>query len=197
MGLFGKSKKEVKKETIPSLPDLPKLPDFPSLEKTGKITYGLPSFPHSSLGTRFSQDTIKEAVAGSEDEFLDESEFEEDDDEVQQILIKKPMTKEIGETRLKSFEKEIPQKIYEKNARKVLEGGIGIEEPIFIRIDKFEEALKIFSNIKKKLSEIEKTLEEIKKVREKEDNELHVWENEIKLMKGHIEKVYRDIFSKI
>ncbi len=190
MGLFGKNKKEVKKEVIPSLPDLPKLPDFPSLEKEEKIRYGLPSFPSNSLGARFSQDTIKGAISGSEDEF-------EEEYEMSKSPIKKVMTREIRDQPLKIFEKEISKKPYEKNARRIFESGTSAEEPIFVRIDKFEESLKIFSNIKKKLLEIEKTLEEMRKVREKEDLELREWENEIRLMKGHIEKVDRDIFSKI
>ena len=190
MGLFGKNKKEVKKEVIPSLPDLPKLPDFPSLEKEEKIRYGLPSFPSNSLGARFSQDTIKGAISGSEDEF-------EEEYEMSKSPIKKVMTREIRDQPLKIFEKEISKKPYEKNARRIFESGTSTEEPIFVRIDKFEESLKIFSNIKKKLLEIEKTLEEMRKVREKEDLELREWENEIRLMKGHIEKVDRDIFSKI
>ena len=193
MGLFGKNKKEVRKEAVPSLPELPKLPDFPPFEKEEKIKYGLPSFPSSSLGTKFSQDTIKGAVKGFGDE--DES---GDEYEISQHPMKKPMTREIEDKPLKSFEKEIAKRAYEKTVKRTFEASAPApQEPIFVRIDKFEDSLKIFSNTKKKLSEIEKTLEEMRKIREKEEVELRTWENEIRLMKGHIEKVDRDVFSKV
>ena len=197
MGFFGKNKKEVRKEASYSLPELPKLPDFPPFEKEEKIKYSLPIFPSSSLGTKFSRDTIKGAVSGDEDESFDEDEFD-DEYEMSQIQMKKPMTREIEDQPLKSFEKEFPKKHYEKNVKRTFESSAPApQEPIFVRIDKFEDSLKIFSNTKKKLSEIEKTLDEMRKVREKEEAELREWENEIRLMKGHIEKVDRDVFSKI
>ena len=71
MGLFGTNKKEEKKkEEIPQIPALPKLPEFQGFgdfgyDGTAQI-HKLPSFPSSSLGTKFSQNTIKEAVTGDE-----------------------------------------------------------------------------------------------------------------------------------
>ena len=73
----------------------------------------------------------------------------------------------------------------------------GITEPVFIRIDKFEEALKIFTDAKIKLSSVERILEDIKRVKEKEEKELLAWEDEMKTLKSQIEKIDRDIFSKI
>ena len=71
------------------------------------------------------------------------------------------------------------------------------EGPVFVRIDKFEDALKVFNDTRKKLTEMEKVLEEIRRIKEKEENELQSWENEINLIKGQIEKIDQDIFSKI
>jgi hypothetical protein len=45
--------------------------------------------------------------------------------------------------------------------------------------------------------EIDRILEDVRKIKEKEENELKTWENEIRYMKGQIEKVDKDIFSKI
>jgi flagellar motility protein MotE (MotC chaperone) len=181
MGLFNK-KKEVKKEAF-LLPELPKFPELPKLDYEEGI-HRVPRFPSDSPGTEFSSDTIKEA-GGKEDE-LPANEFpDEDEMRMMQEPLRKPLTEEIGEegtSRLKrmDFGKE-------RN----------ITEPVFIRIDWFEEALKIFNETKKKISEIERVLEDIKKVKEKEENELKTWENEIRTMKEQIEKVDKDIFSKI
>ena len=186
MGLF-KKKKEGKKETsVPALPKLPKLPELPRADDEEKQIHKLPSFPPNSLGTRFSRNTIKEAVAGEkEDELLADDFLDEDEMRMMQEPARKPLTEEIGEekpSRLKKYDVEREE---------------GITEPIFIRLDRFEEALKIFNEMKKKVSEIDGVLEDIKKVKEKEDNELKIWENEIRSMKEQVEKVDKDIFSKI
>jgi len=44
---------------------------------------------------------------------------------------------------------------------------------------------------------MDKLLKNIKKIKEEEELELDFWENEIQKLKGQIEKVDRDIFSKI
>ena len=187
MGLFNK-KKGVKKETssLPDLPKLPKLPEPPRLDDEEKQIHKLPSFPSNSLGTKFSRNTIKEAVAGGEeDELLADDFSDKDKMRLMQEPARKPLTKEIEEgtsSKLKKLESEIEE---------------SITEPVFIRIDRFEEALKIFNEMKSKVSEIDGVLEDIRKIKEKEDNELKIWENEVRSMKEQIEKVNKDIFSKI
>ncbi|MBS3086350.1 hypothetical protein J4422_01475 [Candidatus Pacearchaeota archaeon] len=190
MGLFGKDKKEEKKkDEIPQLPSLPKLPEFPGFEEDSTQSmqiHRLPSFPSGSLGTKFSQNTIKEAVTGEErGDFSNEdaNDFEDEDVDTMRVMqkpLKKPLTEELGNRRFPSG----------------FSGGMAPEQ-VFIRIDKFENAMSIFNQARKKISEIEATLEEIKGIKEKEDRELEAWENEIKSMKDQIEKVDRDIFSRV
>ncbi len=186
MGLF-KKKKEVKKEiSAPALPKLPKLPELPRLGGEEEEIHKLPSFPPNSLGTKFSHDTIKDAVAGEEEDELPADDFlDEDEMRMMQGPTRKPLTEEIG--------KGIPSRLkkYDVERRK------SITEPIFIRIDRFEEALKIFNETKGKILEIDRVLEDIRKVKEKEESELKIWENEISYIKEQIEKVDKDIFSKI
>jgi len=185
MSLFGKDKKEEKvKEEAPQLPSLPRLPEFPSFDEESMQIHRLPSFPSSSLGTKFSQNTIKEAVTGEErgdSSYDDANDFEDEDSmRMMQQPLKRPMTEEMGSRRFSS-------KL----------SGLRAPEQVFVRIDKFENAIKIFNEIGEKISEIEATLEGIKGIREKEDIELQAWENEIKSMKDQIEKVDRDVFSRV
>ncbi len=179
MGLF---KKKEKKEDIPRLPDLPKLPELPELpeeENSEERIPQLPSFPNSSLGNKFSQDTIKEAVTGEKErEEVNADEFVEEES-IQ--MMRKPLTKE-GER------KEPYPKIGKIRSKE--------PEPIFIRIDKFEEGSQTFEEVKNQVSEIEKMFEEIKKIKEKEERELEFWEEEIKQIKEKIEKIDNNIFSK-
>jgi septal ring factor EnvC (AmiA/AmiB activator) len=70
-------------------------------------------------------------------------------------------------------------------------------EPVFIRIDKFEESMKIFQDIKSQISEIEELIKNTKETKNKEEEELASWETEIQTIKNQIEKVNQDIFSRI
>jgi hypothetical protein len=165
------------------LPDLPRLPEFPKLDdEESRKLHQLPSFPSNSFGTKFSQDTIKEAVTGKKEGFEADADEFGDEDEIRMMRepLKKPLTEEIGDEISERFERE-------RN----------VAEPVFIRVDRFEEALKVFGQTKRKISEIERILGDIKKLKEKEDKELQSWENEVRPMRGQIEKIDRDIFSKI
>jgi len=194
MGLFKKKqiKKEVKQNEIPPLPELPELPEFPEV-KSGEIkneVHKLPSYPSNSFGEKFSQNAIKEAVSGEEgdeeawkaDEFAREQEMQ---------TMQKPLEKSPIKHYEKNFEEEIPSEFRQvaRSTRKA--------EPLFIRIDKFEESLKTFDNIKTKISEIDKLLKDIKRIKEKEEEELNSWEDKIQSTKKQIEKIDKNLFSKI
>ena len=74
MGLFSKKKEEQRpKNSSGLIPSLPKLPDFANMDFEEDQIHKLPSLPGNSLGTKFSQDTIKEAVAGEKEDFDEDS----------------------------------------------------------------------------------------------------------------------------
>jgi len=199
IGRVGTGFKEKKEEGdgIPKLPELPSLPELPELPETennsgtqvselpnfssdssddkSRIPQ-LPSFPNDDMGNKFSQDTIKEAITGRKGvEEVGANDFEEE--EMQ--MMPKPLT-------IRREEREIPTF---ENVREA--------EPIFIRVDKFEESSKAFEEIKKKVAEIEKTFTGIRKVKEEEDKELELWEKEIRQIKTKIEKIETNIFSRL
>ena len=198
MGLF---KKKDKTKEILSLPKLPPLPDFPRLEDEEtsdlkKSLHQLPSFPSNSLGKKFSQDSIKDAITGRKEgigDEVDEFGMTEEDIRMMREPLRKPLTEEIP------FEEEMGEEGSLVKRRGIpRESKIRREaEPVFIRIDRFEEGLRIFEETKKKISDIERTLGETKRIKEKEEKELQDWENELRMIKNQIEKIDRDIFSKI
>jgi len=192
MGLF--TKKEAKKKDmadfskIPELPELPKLPDFGSEISKEKIPQ-LPRFPNSALGEKFSQDTIRDAITGGEeDEDFGLDDFADEDLRTMTKPVKEPSKRFTFEREL---EKHTPKEF--KRVSKFVKQN----EPIFIRLDKFEESLNTFEKIKEQIGEIEGMLKDIKKVKEEEEKELEFWDKEIQNMKGRIEKIDRDIFYKV
>ncbi len=178
MALF-KKKEKPKMEQPPKLPDIPQLPELPEFKmgEEGSLSQ-LPSFPTDSLGNKFSQNTIKEAVAGKkENKEVGADEFAEE--KVQ--MMQKPLVKEERGNN-QSYPKVSSQKE---------------EGPIFIRIDKFEEGSKTFEDVRRQITDIEGMFEDIKGVREKEGKELESWEEEIKQIKEKIESIDNNIFSKL
>jgi len=186
MGLFNKRTKEAEK--LPQLPRLPELPNFSDFEENEDLSFPsldelppqkdisqLPSFPSNSLAEKFSQNTIKDAVTGQErgemDDFVEE-------EEMVPMMHKPSIRTEHSEKFIKSTKS--------KEA-----------EPIFIRIDKFEESLKTFEETKNQIKGLKHLLNETKELKAKEDQELFSWESELQELKSRIEKVDGDLFSKI
>jgi hypothetical protein len=188
MAWFNKNKKEDMEgqEEIPSLPQLPQLPDFPSDNFQFKPN-ALPRFPSSSLGNKFSQSTIKDAISGEkEGDETDESE------EIQTMprFPRGSLTREADEE--ESSEEEMP-----KMQSRPLNDYRQKAEPMFVRLDKFEESLENFEKIKKQLAGAEGLLEDIKHTKEEESKELESWQSKLQTMKNQIDKIDRDVFSKI
>ncbi len=184
MGLFKKAKgknENLREEIPPRLPELPRLPDFPEIDEvSNEPIHQLPSFPNDSFGNKFSRDTIKEAVTGrkGEEETMAD-EFAEDWQTMRKPLIKENMERDFSPRFEKSFSKKDE------------------EGPIFVRIDKFEESSKTIEEVKKKISEIEKMFSSVKKIKEDEEKEIGLWEAEIVKVKEKIDKIDKNIFSKL
>lgn len=186
MGLFKRGREKQRSDKfldIPRLPELPKLPDLPKLPKLPEFDSKeenlpqLPRYPSSPFGQKLSQDMIKESVSG-----------EKEEEEMADEFVKEQMMPKLPKFKPSKMPlHEIERKIVRTESKK----------PIFIRIDKFEESLKIFEEAKEKIFGMERYLSEIKKIKEMEDKELSEWEMEIQNIKNQIEKIERDVFSKV
>ncbi len=199
MGWFNKKeekgKEQIKKfQELPDLPELPELPELPDINENGgenseiPIHHQLPSFPSSSIGEKFSRKSIKDAVTGRKEGggFFGADDFTTEERGLG--MMRKPRSREILSP---EREDKVPEE-FKESARIVRK-----TEPVFIRIDKFEDSLHLFEKIKKQISEMEHMLADVKSLKDKEEVELTSWENEIQSMKGLVEKINQDIFSKI
>ena len=205
MGLFGKKdkKEEVKKNilSIPELPELPKLPELPYMDEFSYEDNSLPQlpkFPNNPLGDKFSQNTIKEAISGKKEdkEVFDAEDFPEEE---RSGMMQKPLQRPLRED-FEDYEESISTKPRSKGVSQnfVAKNYMTKKaEPIFIRIDKFEEALDVFKKVQGQISEIEKDLSHLKKIKEEETKELDFWEKQIQEIKQQVEKIDSEIFSKV
>jgi len=177
-------KTEGKIPELPSLPEIPMLPSLPPFSHQKEEIHQLPSLPRTSMGQRFSQNVIKEAVTGKEEEEESLDEFEREN---ARTMTHAPFQK-VPETPQRRF---IPREFEEPEAI------VRANEPVFIRLDKFEESLKLFDKTKEKIEEIERMLIKINRIRDEEEKELVYWEQEIKSIKSQLQKIDKEIFSKV
>ena len=225
MGLF--KKKAVKKEfkelpellKLPELPEesefektLPQLPKYPASPLNNKFSQNIikyeqktGNFPVNSSFQKENQ--IKDAISGKKEEMFEANEFVREQMMPEHLEIKPSdfarekfdLNSERG--REQSSRMEFPYKIErppkDLELRSWQESKTKKSGQVFIKIDKFEESLKIFELTKGKIAEMEKLLEDIKELKEKEEKELSYWMAEIQTIKNQTEKVERDIFSKL
>jgi hypothetical protein len=93
----------------------------------------------------------------------------------------RPMTMEMHEMPFKETMPEMP----EPRPR----------EPIFVKIDRYRDAIMQMEIIKRKLHETSNLLEKIKDTRAKEEEELNIWMNEINAIKEKISIIDKKLFS--
>ena len=100
---------------------------------TSRFQSALPSLPNSGFGEKYSRQAVKTAVEDKEEYSRELSEEKEE----------------------KSFEvKEAPRPHFEpKFQTKLMEPRVSERAPIFVRIDKFEDAIQSFEEVKRKISE--------------------------------------------
>lgn len=208
MGLFTRKKKiDTNKGTLPGLPALPELPghsDFPEIpiQTPGELlniknkeekTHQLPSFPSNSLGEKNHQDIIKTAIGTPLDKEIYEYDEINDDENLPKMIpekVKRPTFNSLPELNTTKIKNTIEEEMH-------ITPKIKSADPIFIRIDKFEESLKVFQTVKRKISEIEELLKDTKEIKKREEEVLNSWEDEILQLKTQIGKVDKDIFSKV
>lgn len=179
-------------QDIPEIPELPELPEPPQWNKNiDDEVPKLPSFPSNSLGEKFSQNTIKEAISGKGEVTRG---FSKVDDFARNEV--RMMPKSLAKVR--EEEEFIPQERYEV-PHEFREAAMKVKkaEPVFIRIDRFQETLEILDSTKIKIEDMRRVLNEIKKVKEDEDKTIQEWENEVQSMKSKIERIDKDLFSKV
>jgi hypothetical protein len=197
-----KESDRVSRTQIPELPELPELPDLPELPQmppaanqmqavnqvqkinTERDDFSviikdelpvLPTFSNSDVSERISRNMIKSALSV---------------EQPRQYIKETPQ-----------INKEEPRRFVEKSERRTLEipsrPAVKERQPVYVRIDKFQEAVRNLEEIKRKLMEIEDYLSKIKEIKTKEEHELGEWEKEILELKSKLELIDSGVFSKV
>lgn len=205
MGLF------TKKENVPEIPIAPTLPELPKLEEPElkKETLKLPSFPSNSKNENLNQEMVKSAVTDIpplEENAMSEqpktlSMIEESKNE--HLIPPKPSIQNPIPIPPKmpfptNISKLTPKPITPKPIASIPPKQTSHQdEPVFVRIDKFQTAQKDFESIKNKIKEIELVLKKIKDVKLQEEEELKGWNEDIGKIKSRLVKIDDGIFNQV
>lgn len=71
------------------------------------------------------------------------------------------------------------------------------DQPVFIKLDKFQDAVHKFEEVKSKVKEIEDSLIKVKDIKSKEEIELKAWEQEVQMIKEKVSNIESSLFSKL
>ncbi len=210
MGLF-KNKEDVPMVSpVLSPSPLPPLPTLPPTkeDQRKKVLPELPSFPANVKNENFNQEMVRSAVSDiSPPE--DAKMYEEASADFNSENVKAESTVSVPPSVQKPLDNIVPVDIKEEGFRPsiVPESKIQIpkvpisppkqDDPIFIRIDKFQAAQKNFNDIKDKVVEIESILKNIKNVKSQEEVELKGWTEDIEKLKAGLSEIDNDIFSQL
>ena len=149
------------------VPELPPAPKFPELPKSEEKETHELPSLPNNLGENLNHAIVKSAV---------------DDFSEGEAAIPAPPKQEPEKRTLEISEE--PEKTKEA-------------EPIFVRIDRFQEAQKNFKEIKNKVSSIEKILRRVREKKEKEDREISLWVQDLEKIKARLAEIDSEIFNQI
>jgi len=83
---------------------------------------------------------------------------------------------------------------FEPIRRDISEERETVKEPVFVKINKYREALSSFEIVKKKLQETSNILERIRELKQKEDEEIEKWNQELASLKEKINAIEGKLF---
>ena len=179
MGFFSRNKEEKKViSQIPELPDmkLPELPDMSQIDNVNELK-PLPKLPENAMGNSLGLQAIKSNVGFKQK--TNEDSIEEANQE----------KKTIEMTDLEGYR---PPKYSEKAQSPIMN-----REPVFIKLDKYKDAVEKFGEIKDKVQDIEDTLARIKEIKQREDEELKAWEEEVQMIKEKVANIDSSLFNRV
>ncbi len=175
MGLFSK-KSDNSFEKLPELPQLPKSVITPAQVQTS----ALPAMPRSESANRWSMQAVKDAVK-SQDNYSDSNNYSDNND-------------------ISSGEREVNERVElmprSRSTYPTQQAPLR-REPLFVRIDKFESALRDFDEISVKIRKIDDLISEIRTLREKEDREFSEWEKDLHTIRSRLDNIDRTLFSQL
>jgi len=167
----------------------------------------LPTFPNSNNGNKINQEMVKSAVTDTPEEKEETSGLPELPTTQVQVpgqtsvpgkpegiqksefprphAIPKKTTVELDSPPKQA----IPQPPQNKQTKP--------DEPIFVRLDKYQDAKKSFNEVRNKVLEVENILTKLNENKEREETEIRMWTEKVSNIKSRLAEVDSKIFEKV
>ena len=151
------------------------------LKKESKELNDLPSMTQNS--NKWNIQAVKEAVSSSQNNNIPTQDFSDEVSSGNREVIGS------GVPRTRPINYPLPPASSQQNNNR--------REPLFVRIDKFESALRDFEDISIKIKRVEELITEIKELRDREDREFSEWEKDLQVVKSRLDSIDRTLFSQL
>ena len=165
MGLFSRKKKEAKK-----IDELPPLPEIPRFEPRPVSNIEMPSYEPAMTA-------IKKEVG-------------EPQIEPSRIDLAIPMRKPSETIIRKSLIEERPIAEQRPETRYSKE-----EKPVFVKIDKYRDALRMIEDIKSKIEGAEKSISELESIKNSEQRNIESWKSDLNEIKSKLLDIDKNLFE--
>lgn len=194
MSWFNKKKEQTQRQETPQLPELPELPELPKIQgafQTNPLS-NLPSSKEfepteSPPQLKFNFPLTKEISSGKEE--VERGLNEQNEASESNGFYERPIGIK-SKPRALELEPEPMQRLPKIEREKTT-------NPVFVRIDKYQEAVHAFQEIKSQLNEIENYLREVRSLKQREESELANWESQIESIKARLSQIDQGVFGKL
>ncbi len=227
MGWFNKEEKVPEIPPAPQLPSIPEPPISQTPEKKEMPELPeLPTFPVGKKNESLNNEIVKSAVsdAPEDNEVVVDMPSEDgvhNNTELPIPPVPTPTTSatlpaipqlppkttpQLPPTQSSTPVPPIQSSIHQTPEKRTLELSPSIQhptsktkqiEPVFVRIDKFQEAQKDFDKIQKDVQEIESTLRKVKDIKADEEEQLSSWTKDLEKIKSRLSEIDINIFNKL
>lgn len=98
--------------------------------------------------------------------------------------------------KFKEIKKEVKRpEIISRPKENIIERSVIKNEPIFVRLDKFEVTSQSLDEIKDRVHEIERYLEKTRDIKRQEEKELNEWEKDLEIIKAKLDSIDNSLFK--
>ncbi len=106
------------------------------------------------------------------------------------------LSRDIGNSIKDEVEREIPVREKEvKFSAETKRFNMNEEKPLFIKIDKYKEAVTNIDNIKSRITEAENIIEDLENMKNEEEKKLQEWKEEIENIKSKLLEIDKELFE--
>lgn len=93
------------------------------------------------------------------------------------------------------IKKAVMPEIPKQNISYGLPKSFGVEQPLFVKIEKYKDVVETLSKLKGRLGEAENILNKLTRLKDEEDREIAAWHNDLEKIRMQLMEIDRKLFE--